>query len=355
VARRAGQEFRRPIGALAQDGQMVSLPNGQRIVTLADLSDNLGVVRYGRIESGSGVLGTNFSGVILTGEGLFYGDRYWSILGLNNEELQFGLDAATGMALAGGGAVLLDSNGLTLSPASGSDYSPETSVKWLDSDANKVAVIRSYQIGSYNVLGLESWSEYDEVDGFTVGQLYLAALNQPGELGSASIMLQFDDPAITLVIPSGKSMEWLVGSHTRATFDDDGLHLAKGLLVIRDAVEYTTNLPVMFATPLTSTAWDGDAKTTGDNGVIDLSSVFSVPAGVKGVLVKIIGASSTVGRYFGVGAEDGSPIVAQRVSIAGQNAYMGPLPCPCDANGDLHFYTDGNMTAMYILIYGYYW
>ena len=95
-------------------------------------------------------------------------------------------------------------------------------------------------------------------------------------------------------------------------------------------------------------------KTTADNGVIDLSAVFGVPAGVKQVIVKLIGASATVGRYFGVGP-DATMWVAQRTAIAGQNVYAGPATCACDANGDITFYTDGNMTAMHVQIMGYSW
>ena len=50
--------------------------------------------------------------------------------------------------------------------------------------------------------------------------------------------------------------------------------------------------PVFLTTPLTSTAWDGDSFSTTGKTLIDLSSVFGVPAGVKAVLVRMIARDS---------------------------------------------------------------
>src|SRR5690606_34758952 len=41
------------------------------------------------------------------------------------------------------------------------------------------------------------------------------------------------------------------------------------------------------ATPLTSTAWDGDAYSTASKTLIDLSVVFGAPAGIKAALVNV--------------------------------------------------------------------
>ena len=55
---------------------------------------------------------------------------------------------------------------------------------------------------------------------------------------------------------------------------------------------------VYLTTPLTSTSWDGDARSTEAATLLDLSSVFSVPAGVKAVLVRLACRdSAAVGTY----------------------------------------------------------
>jgi hypothetical protein len=170
---------------------------------------------------------------------------------------------------------------------------------------------------------------------------------------SAQVALQARDDV------DGTSATLLVKSDgTIAAAGDVGvtgdLGYAGDMTVTRGGTAYTVSPPVVLAAALTSTSWDGDAKTTADNGTIDLSAVFGVPAGVKSVLVKLIGASATVGRYFGVGP-DATMWVAQRVAVANQNVYIGPAPCACDANGDIYFYCDGNMSAMHIQIFGYSW
>ncbi|MDD4465707.1 MAG: hypothetical protein PHY25_03390, partial [Dehalococcoidales bacterium] len=45
--------------------------------------------------------------------------------------------------------------------------------------------------------------------------------------------------------------------------------------------------PVFLTTPLTSTSWDGDAFSTTSKTLIDLSTVFGAPAGIKAVLCNV--------------------------------------------------------------------
>ena len=69
--------------------------------------------------------------------------------------------------------------------------------------------------------------------------------------------------------------------------------IAADYMVVVDSTDTTTKkmllqylgLPTFLTTPLTSTAWDGDAYSTTAKTKIDLSSVFSAPAGIKAVLV----------------------------------------------------------------------
>lgn len=95
------------------------------------------------------------------------------------------------------------------------------------------------------------------------------------------------------------------------------------------------------ASPLTSTAWDGDAYSTTAKTLIDLSAVFGVPAGVKSVLVYF-----TV-RDSGSAAND-TFLVLSPNNVANSGMVVSPYPVndrsargciivPCDANGDIYY------------------
>ena len=96
-------------------------------------------------------------------------------------------------------------------------------------------------------------------------------------------------------------------------------------------------------TPLTSTSWDGDARSTTAKTKIDLSVVFGVPSRAKGILVRLAArdsGSSTGNCQFSL-----SPNAIDK-SVAIQ-AYLHGVPndvyvsvngvVPCDANGDVYY------------------
>jgi hypothetical protein len=61
-------------------------------------------------------------------------------------------------------------------------------------------------------------------------------------------------------------------------------------------------LPKHLTTALTDAAWEGVTKSDGDNGNINLYSVFAVPKNAKFVLVRLITQDSgAVGKRFTVG------------------------------------------------------
>ena len=102
---------------------------------------------------------------------------------------------------------------------------------------------------------------------------------------------------------------------------------------------------VYLTSPLTSTSWDGDARSTTAKTLIDLSAVFGVPAGVKAVAVKIGirdsgSAASTTGCYLVLSPEN-SGATGGGESCAGLTndalTRTGMLIIPCDANGDIYF------------------
>ena len=119
--------------------------------------------------------------------------------------------------------------------------------------------------------------------------------------------------------------------------------------------------PVFLTTPLTSTDWDGDAYSTTSKTKIDLSSVFSVPAGVKAVLVKVAlrDSASASGLYYiqfsGVSSGTNYSIVVEAPPVNDRFGY-GQGIVPCDANGDIYYnvIASGSGTMdIYLEIWGY--
>ena len=81
---------------------------------LSDVSENLGIVTAGEFRSGNRLdPGKLFSGMRMSYPPMTYGASDWNLVGVNADTLQFGVRASDGKLLAGGGAVILDSTGIT--------------------------------------------------------------------------------------------------------------------------------------------------------------------------------------------------------------------------------------------------
>ncbi|MGB9881944.1 MAG: hypothetical protein ACPLPV_04135, partial [Methanomassiliicoccales archaeon] len=81
---------------------------------LSDISEQLGLIRAGEFRAGNSKdPGSGFSGVRIVSPPVLYNNEVWNIVGVENDELQFGVRASDGKLLAGGGSVVLDKNGVT--------------------------------------------------------------------------------------------------------------------------------------------------------------------------------------------------------------------------------------------------
>ena len=111
--------------------------------------------------------------------------------------------------------------------------------------------------------------------------------------------------------------------------------------------------PVFLTTPLTSTSWDGDTKTTSDRAIVDLSSVFGVPAGVKAVMMSMQTQADAINDYirFGPGSTYNYTLVC-RTTVASQIAHATGI-VPCDSNGDVYCYPSGTVEGVWVWIWGY--
>ena len=115
--------------------------------------------------------------------------------------------------------------------------------------------------------------------------------------------------------------------------------------------------------PLTSTAWDGDAFSTTGKTLIDLSVVFGVPAGIKAVLAQLIardsGSAASTNIFFGISPNNtdaSCPVMAVGRGLPNDTMVYSTGVCPCDANGDIYYQIvasgSGTMDC-WIRIWGY--
>ena len=114
------------------------------------------------------------------------------------------------------------------------------------------------------------------------------------------------------------------------------------------------------ATPLTSTAWDGDSFSTTAKTKIDLSVVFGVPAGVKAVLVNVALRDSGSAANECFISLSPSPSVggmtARCSGVANDKLVNACLTVPCDTNGDIWYEITASGTDtmdVHLQIYGY--
>jgi len=138
------------------------------------------------------------------------------------------------------------------------------------------------------------------------------------------------------------------------TIDDSNNLLVNGnYQTYKNSTTYTGYLFVPLTTPLTSTSWDGDTKTTSNRAIVDLSTVFGVPAGIKAVLMSIQTQADAVNEYirFGPNSTYNYALIC-RTPVASQIAHaMGIVPC--DSNGDVYCYPSGTIENVYVYIWGY--
>jgi len=115
-------------------------------------------------------------------------------------------------------------------------------------------------------------------------------------------------------------------------------------------------------TPLTSTSWDGDARSTTAKTKIDLSAVFGVPAGVKAVMVRMAARDSgSSAGYCQLGLSPnstaGSVAVQAYLQGVADDVYVSVNGIvPCDGNGDVYYQITASGTGTLdaiIEIWGY--
>jgi len=95
-------------------------------------------------------------------------------------------------------------------------------------------------------------------------------------------------------------------------------------------------------TPLVSTSWDGDARSTTAKTLIDLSAVFGVPAGIKGVLLYVAirdSGSAATDTYLILGPNStaNSGMGFSCLTVNDRWARYGGVTIPCSTDGDIYY------------------
>lgn len=118
-------------------------------------------------------------------------------------------------------------------------------------------------------------------------------------------------------------------------------------------------------TPLTSTDFDEDDafSDVGTPTLIDTSSVFSAPAGIKAALVRLMardsGSAAGADLYFALCASNSADnwAMAVRPNAVPNDAWVSAMGIvPCDANGDFYYICNAsgsNTMDVGLRIYGY--
>jgi hypothetical protein len=136
-----------------------------------------------------------------------------------------------------------------------------------------------------------------------------------------------------------------------------------GKSIEHDTRRVRTLIPqwIYLSSPLTSTSWDGDSFSTTAKTSIDLSSVFSAPAGIKAILVTVQcrDSGSAAGNPWAMLSPNntaGSGMRCRAAGIANDSRAENCMMVPCDSNGDVYYQlnaTGASTLDVWIEIWGY--
>lgn len=130
---------------------------------------------------------------------------------------------------------------------------------------------------------------------------------------------------------------------------------------LASAADFPGGVAKWLTTWLTSTSFDGDSFSTTAKTLIDLSAVFSAPAGIKAVLmfVTLRDSGSAAGTAEVILSPNNSANAGAYVAASGLTndaVARGLLIVPCDANGDIYYQisaTGASTLDLWLQIAGY--
>ena len=200
-----------------------------------------------------------------------------------------------------------------------------------------------------------------------------AAANGLASLSASSLVVQ--NPANATATPtaskipiadaSGDLDAWISDATTtvkgKVELATDGENAASKVVQGNDS-RINDGIWTFLTTPLTSTSWDGDARSTTVPTKIDLSSVFSgyPTSAVKAVLVRLAARDSATlgatGFSVGVGPDSSYHYQVSTNVVGGDIVASQTAICVCDANGDIYYRVLASGTGtmdVWLEIWGY--
>ena len=345
---------------------------------------------YGRLQQGTGTWGTNFTGSAIWSEG---SPAVMNIGGWNNNVKQW-WGGSDGTLYAGQGDLKINNNGITIVSPSYYGKQDRNNIKW-HKPADSLTIL--FNIGNWHTEDGNTYSRMS-TNGIS-GKQAVTYVQSVGEdqnaTANVTLLASISDASnASLELSKSSSVRTLAIQVDNMSLSGGGFHVggtsaagAGNLVVdgtIKDGsgVEYlkTTGKaadsdkldgidstgfgrPVFLTTPLTSTDWEGNARSTTAKTLIDLSAVFGVPAGVKAIMVQLLSrdsasaVSTTV--FFGVSPNNtdaSCPVMSVSRGLPNDTLVYASGICPCDANGDIYYQvvaSGTDTTDCWIRIWGY--
>lgn len=372
----------------------------------------------GRLQQGTGTWGVDF-----TGSAIWNDSGVMNIGGLNNNVKQW-WGGSDGKLYAGGGDVILDDDGITINtPQYSADPSNTIKFNYQNQEFYSIVgynagnqVTHLFESNSGNPMIMYDWitnygqssityEQYlyrqdvfdnqwvarnkfqlggvsDTYFAYYINGLYSSNWNYKAGIsgdinslnGISELLIEttnynatYTDKQASILIqanvktPSSKIDLTADSINVIGNADISGNLVVDGTIKDGDDNEY--GRPVFLTTPLTSTSWDGDARSTTSKTLIDLSSVFGVPAGVKAILAQIMardsGSSSSATAFFGLSPNnvDGSLSLMNTTRyIQNDLIVYNTAIVPCTSTGDVYYQVDATGTGTmdcWIRIWGY--
>jgi len=317
------------------------------------------------------------------------------IEGQNSGTTQVLLSSSTGKLTAGGGVVIIDSDGISIEITT--DYADSRAYRFVESGGALRSVFEGYENASINSLRVST----KDVTGKD-SQAILLAHAPSGEKATSQLEAEATSGIFARAVADGSTLTFEIGetgggATTKVYTTSGDIRTDGGLFVGATDVdpdaddiwldgdiravggiyvgsrgtdpdeddihfdgnlksEKTTTHDVYAFHPLTtqatSASWDGDSKAADSDGTIDLSSAFSLPTEIVAVAARLVVKDESVGVNCYLGPSSGEANVGVTTQVA-DTYVQNSGPVACDGSGDIYWATDGELDEVYIQIYGY--
>jgi len=284
-----------------------------------------------------------------------------------------------GAILAGAGATRLDENGVTVTVETGAAFDDVRSYRLDDGAGTVVGRLTGY-VGAEEDTIVSLWAHADyggdtfldifsdcDEDGHTA-EIQLKLLRLGSQFGSGSFIRMHAATnwanvwsAFDSEFSYNRFENGVVVGNLTATPGIGAIIYTGSLTSYKNSTDYEVSGFKYLTAPLTSTSWDGDSYSTTAKTKIDLSAVFSAPAGVKAVLayVTVRDSDSANGDYWLILSPNdtaGQGFSCKATHSPNDSLHSYSCIIPCDASGDIYYQINAHDTETldaWIQIWGY--